>query len=412
VALGGTTHSSFAYEAQTVDGRTFKGTIEAASATDAQEKLAHLHLRVLSVEPAPAARTARKKALGTDDFLLFNQQLAYLTAAGLPVERGLRLIATDLRTGRLSKAAAAVATDLEGGMPLQQAFDRHASRFPPLYARLIEAGVSSSSLPGMLFNLGRHLELVGRLKQALWRVMSYPLMVLGAMAIVFYFISTVVLPHFEVLYGQFRDFPSVVTLPLFTRVFLKLGHFYPIIFFVLLGAAALVLLCLLILRLRGRDAVVVEAVLLRVPFIGPVVRTSLLARWIDALRLGIDAGLDLPRAIRLASDATASARLSREGARLAEILSSGGKPSDFRGRIIPQTVPAAIELGSATGDLQTTLATLSSMYEQQTEHRLQLLPTIITPLLMIFVAIAITIGIGALFLPMVAYLRALTEAIY
>jgi len=90
----------------------------------------------------------------------------------------------------------------------------------------------------------------------------------------------------------------------------------------------------------------------------------------------------------------------------------GRKASDFRGKLLPQTVPAAIELGSATGDLQATLATLSNLYEQQTEHRLQLLPSIITPVLMMIVAIAIIIGVAALFLPMVTYIRALTEMIY
>src|SRR5690349_2675712 len=98
---------AFRYEAQTVDGRTFRGILEAPTLGEAQNRLTGLQLRILSIEAVPPGPTGggggeRRRPLSRDDFLLFNQQLAHLTAAGLPVERGLRLIAADLRAGRLA----------------------------------------------------------------------------------------------------------------------------------------------------------------------------------------------------------------------------------------------------------------------------------------------------------------------
>src|SRR5215475_11757857 len=93
---------SFAYEAQTSLGHVFKGTLEAASPDEVQGRLSALQLKVIQVSQAEQA-APRSRAMGADEFVLFNQQLAHLTEAGLPVERGLRLIAIDLRSGRLAQ---------------------------------------------------------------------------------------------------------------------------------------------------------------------------------------------------------------------------------------------------------------------------------------------------------------------
>ncbi len=77
----------------------------------------------------------------------------------MPVEQGLRLIAQDMRSGRLSATVRTIVAELESGRTLSEAFDRHRAQFPPLYARLVEAGIKSNNLSGILFNLGEHLEL-------------------------------------------------------------------------------------------------------------------------------------------------------------------------------------------------------------------------------------------------------------
>src|SRR5262249_32173436 len=153
---------------------------------------------------APAPEAAAPKRLGADDFILFNQQLAHLTQAGLPVERGLRLIAADMQSGRLASAASAVASDLERGVPLRDAFDRHPNQFPSLYARLIDAGVQTGNLPGMLFSLGRHLELVNRVRFAIWSVFAYPLIALVALSLIILFVATRILPQMDGMYGDFH----------------------------------------------------------------------------------------------------------------------------------------------------------------------------------------------------------------
>jgi type II secretory pathway component PulF len=105
----------------------------------------------------------------------------------------------------------------------------------------------------------------------------------------------------------------------------------------------------------------------------------------------------------MAGDVTGSPALKQDGRGLAALLESGQPLSSPRpdNRLLPATVPAAIDLASGHHDLPRTLATLSEMYERQAETRLASLPAIITPLLVILVAAATGFVIAGLLLPMV-----------
>src|SRR6478752_70109 len=135
--------STFAYEAQTAGEEAISGTIVASGTAEASRRLEAMGLRIIELKPADPV--GRGRPLRGDDFLAFNRQLAQMTASGLPVEYGLRLIAKDMRSGRLGATINAVAADLEGGMSLGDAFERHADRFPPLYGRLVRAGIRANN---------------------------------------------------------------------------------------------------------------------------------------------------------------------------------------------------------------------------------------------------------------------------
>jgi len=394
---------SFAYEAQTQLGQIFRGTLEAVSASDAQARLSALQLRVVSVEAEGEVRPRRGRGLSSDDFLAFNQELAYLTKAGLPVERGLRLIAMDLRSGRLARATEAVAKDLEAGVPMPEAFKRHSDRFPALYGNLMEAGAATGNLPGMLFNLGKHLELMGRLRRDLWRTISYPIVVFAAMSVVLLFISIFVLPRFGDMYSDFRT-----DLPTLTKWFLAFGRVYPTIFCVGVGLVVAGMLASVLMELAGVSKSFWYMLLLRMPLIGPGLKANLLARWLDAIRLGVEGGMDLPKAMRFATDATGVSGLRREATSLLEILSKGEPLRGFHGRWIPGTIPAAIDLASAGGDLPGTLQTLTRMHEQQADFRLRAAPTIVTPVLMVVVGGGVVLCIMSLFLPLVRLVQSVS----
>ena len=394
--------TTFAYQAQTLDGAAISGTIDAPSLDHASRQLLGLRLRVIEIEPVgrPAAKA---KALRGADFLAFNQQLTQLTAAGLPVEHGLKLIARDMRSGRLSRTIEEVVAELERGTPLGEAFEKFQQRFPPLYGKLVAAGVRTNNLSGMLLNLGRHMELVTRLRSMLWRALSYPAMVMAALGVVLIFLGFVVIPQFGSLYRGFG-----IQLPGATTALMAAARWVPWVIIILLALIVLSPLIWQIVRLMGIDRPIVDHLIIPLPLVGPVLERNLIARWCDAVRLGVQAGLDLPAAIDLAGDAVGSPTLREDGQKLSDALAKG-QPLDQAQptRLLPTTVTTVIALGSQQHDLPNMLGTLSQMYQQQAETRLAMIPGVLTPILIIFISIVIGVVVAALFIPFLSLLRAL-----
>ncbi|MEX0887430.1 MAG: type II secretion system F family protein [Phycisphaeraceae bacterium] len=385
----------FNYQAQTTDSRALSGTLRADDADDARAALEALGLHVIELEEAPAA--ARVKALRGTEFAAFNHQLAQLTAAGLPVEQGLRLIARDMRSGRLAAAVNRVADELEAGTSLADTFAKHRSQFPPLYGRIVDAGVRTSNLPEVLFNLGRHIELVQRLRMTLWRAAAYPLMLLVGIALVLGFLGLFVVPGFR---DVFVDFD--MTLPPLTTVIFHVAEWTGWIVAGIVGFIFAVVGVWAVASRLGHGQSLADNLLMPLPIIGPILRRNLVARWTDALRVGVQAGMDLPAAFELAGDAVASPRMRAESQRLIAAMEAGGPIDRPVGmRFIPATVPAAIQLASQRYDLAGMLENLSQMYQQQAELRLGAVQTLMTPALLIVIALVVGLIIGGLLAPLV-----------
>jgi len=410
---------SFAYRAQDTSSQPVSGTIDAPDLDEASRRLRSLGLRVVSIEPVHAPAVPRP--LGSADFIAFNEQLAQLTTAGLPIEHGLKLIAQDLHGGRLAATVKAVAEELERGTPLADALAKNRNQFPPLYARLVEAGVKSNSLGGLLLNLSVHLEMVRRLRATLWRIVSYPLMVLVGLMIVLLFLSRYVFPQFQEMYdgyrphtvypfgwinGHYQQMPAPVfpTMPLITQFLFAVGDLMPYVVVAMIVVFVLVPILWRSLYFSGSGSV--ERLTYRLPLIGPILRNTLLARWCDIARLGVTAGLDLPGAIRLAGDAIASAGLSHDGnALIADLEAGRGIDSNNGLEILPRVVPASIEMASRTNNLRDVLSSLADVYRRQAEAMLDNLPTILSPILLVVLALSIGFVIAGLMLPVLNYIH-------
>ncbi|MEO6436395.1 MAG: type II secretion system F family protein, partial [Tepidisphaeraceae bacterium] len=122
------------------------------------------------------------------------------------------------------------------------------------------------------------------------------------------------------------------------------------------------------------------------------------------------AGLDLPRAITLAGEAVGSPKLQHDSEDIVQAVQSGQRVDVLAGhtRLLPATIPTAMSLSIPNQDLAATLGTLSEMYQQQAETRLALMPALLTPVLIVIVALAIGFVVLALFLPFISLVQALS----
>ena len=315
-----------------------------------------------------------------------------------------------MRSGRLAATVRQVADELEAGRSLSEAFDRHANRFPPLYGRLVAAGVSAGDLSGVLLNMGRHLAMVSRLRATFARALTYPIVVAACLLAVVLFLGLSVFPKFEVMFNEFK-----VDLPAVTNAGIAVSH---ALLWLTPTVAVLAVVGAVVSAFvwRSMDGVArqraVEAVFLPMPLVGPAVKRNLLARWCDAVGLGVTAGLDLPAAIGLATDAVGSPALARDGAVLVDALRAG-RPVDDPAvtadlRLLPPTVPTVLALAGEGHDLPSGLKTLSDLFQQQAELRVAMIPTILTPILVTVAAALIGMVVLSLFAPLFSLVSAVS----
>lgn len=313
---------TFEYHALTSAGRLMKGTLEAADREEAGRLLAEMQLAVQSLEKVKAPKP--QTAIGRNEFLLFNQQLASLAQAGIPLERGLRELAANVTSRRMQKLITAVAEDLEAGSSIEQAFEKRAVRFPPLYAHIVRAGVKTGRLGEMLHSLNRHLEMATQTRRIVFEATCYPAIVLALAAIVLTWVFLAIVPQFGPILGEMqRQSPRQGQLPGITVFFMNMADHAAVFWAVVWGLVAAALLLRPILGRFPAGRRFKESLLMRVPVLGRVYRRSTLSRMTDAMAALVAAGCDLPHCFRLGAGAAGSQRLIDESEALAARLEQG-----------------------------------------------------------------------------------------
>jgi len=405
---------AFEYTGQLPQGTAITGTLEAENLDDARRQLASLTIHVASL--SQTARIARRRALSLEDLLFFNQQLASLAENRIALDDGLRAAARDLRRGPLKAAMEQLATDLEAGVPLDQAVDRQSGRFPPLYASVLKAGADNGQLGATLINLNNHLSLLDSTRRVMLETITYPLIVLTLLGLLSTFFMLVVVPGFEnvivdMIYDQTNPGGAFgVALPGLTRMVINTARAWPTILAIVGALLLLTIIFWLLTSWIPALRPIRGGLMKMIPGFAGARRASLIARFTNAAALGARTHQPLPALVRSAAGATGDARLMLDAEKLAAAVESGAPPEQvsMQSTAIPSLVTYTIQIAGARGELAEALADLARNYESLARHRMAMLRVFLGPIVILLVAIVMGITITALILPLISLVNALT----
>jgi len=397
--------ATFEYNALTSAGRLMKGTIEAGTNQEADELLKQMQLVVNSVEKAKLKKP--KTAIGRNEFVLFNQQLASITKAGIPLERGLRELAGDVSSRSMRRLVEAIAGELEAGVSIEKAFEKRQKHFPPLYGRILKAGVETGRLSEMLTSLNRHLEMANQTRRIIFEAMCYPAVILALASIILTGVFMFIIPQFGSVLAEMTE---GAMLPGITRAFLSMAQnvipFWVAVGFVI--AAIVALYAMLSASAAGRR--IKESLLLKIAVIGRVYHSSVLSRMAEGMAIMVAAGSDMPVSLRLSSGATGSEKLILESEALAAQIEQGAnilEAGQFC-RMIPRLFLYSIQLGTQRNELQDNLYSLGQMYTEQARCGQARLQAVLLPVMLIGVGVFLAMTIMAMFLPMISIITNLS----
>jgi len=395
--------ATFEYNALTSAGRLMKGTIEAASPEEVNEQLKQMQLSVNSIDKAKLKKP--QTAIGRNQFMLFNQQLASIAKAGIPLEKGLRELSNDVASASMRKLINDIAGELEKGVSIEEAFEKRQKRFPPLYGRILKAGVETGRLSEMLTSLNRHLELANHTRRIIFEAVSYPAVILTLGSIIITGMFLFVIPQFK---SVLQEMIGGKLNPITTAFFTITANVIP--FWIGVGvfiAAIIVGLMLLSSSAAGRRFK--ESLFMKIPVIGRIYHSSILGRMAEAMSMMIAAGCDMPDSLRLSSGATGSEKLIAESEAIAGQIEQGTnilEAGQFC-RTIPRLFLYSIQLGTQRNELQDNLYSLGQMYAEQARCGQSRLQAVLLPIMLILVGLVIASAILAMFLPMIQVITAL-----
>ena len=389
----------FEYRSCTQSGRLMTGTIEAANIEQARVSLDELGLEVTELEQAKSPVSA--KSVGRNEFLMFNEQLASLTKAGIPLERGLRELAADAGSAKMKSLITGIANDLEQGISIDQAVEKRQKYFPPLYGLILKSGIETGRLSDMLASLNRHLQIEQRTKRIVFEALCYPMVILILAAVIITGVFVMIIPTFsEVLMDMSSGHAA---LPWLTQVVLNMArHVWT--FWGITGIfIAVIIVFWISLSTTPGGRRFKEQFFMHLPLIGRVYKNGLLARLAEAMAVLVKAGCTMDAAVELSGQSSSSEAIKRDCEILAGQLREGFNilEAGMNCSVIPRLFLYSIQLGSQRNELENNLSGLGQMYASKTYSLQSQLQAVLFPIMIIFIGGIIVLVISAMFLPMV-----------
>jgi general secretion pathway protein F len=387
---------AFEYSALDAGGRRSRGVLQADTARAARAQLRERGLNPLSVEETrAAAQGAGGRSLGSGQRALLMRQLATLVASGLPIDESLAALAEGSE-GRLRSQVMALRARVLEGSTLAAAMAEYPGSFPALYRASVAAGEAAGRLDGILLRLADYAESRDALARRVLLALTYPLLLSTVAIAVVAGLMVWVVPQVIGVFSQFGQ-----ALPLPTRILVALSAFVQGYgFWLLLGLVVLASGAVLVLRLPASRAAL-DALSLRVPVWGPLVRALDTARFARTLALLTGAAVPLLEALSIASqvvqnqhlrDALARAALRvREGQTLSRALADSGQ--------FPPVAVRLIASGERSGRLDAMLGEAALQQERALDTALGVAMAALGPGVILMVGGLVLFVVLAILLP-------------
>jgi type IV pilus assembly protein PilC len=339
----------------------------------------------------------RRRHIQITLLLIFGQELAALLKAGLPLLQSLDVMLERQRDPLFRGSLAAVRDRVKSGTSLSDAIHMEGDLYPPIFAASLVAGERSGSLETVLRRFVQYLRLNQSLKKKAIAATVYPA-VLGTLMIGLVGILLVkVIPQFQEFYGSFG-----VELPLQTRLLMGVAVVARdnLVWGVLaLGCAVAALLAW---YRRPGSGVALDGMLLRLPYLGGLMRmyaTSQLARTLSTLLAG---GLPLLNALEVAADSVGNRALAsavaaatpqlREGRSLTASLEST--------HMLDNLALEMVKVGEQTGALGEMLGAVAEFYDEELETRMATVLALVEPVMLVLMATVVAAMLLAFYLPL------------
>jgi len=390
---------AFRYQALDAAGRSVSGVLQADTARQARVQLRAQGLFPTAVAPVDArTRAGRSWARGLPfaELNLVTRQLATLLESGLTMEQSLDALIEQAEVPRTREVLTGIKIEVTAGQSLATALGTYANSFPEFYRALVHGGEQSGALPTVLEHLAEYLDARQALRQKTSLALLYPLLVTAVALVVVLGLLVYVVPQVVQVFEQSRQ-----ALPLLTRMLITTSE--------LLRGSWPWLLALVVGGLLGaRTALRREgprrrwhSLLLRLPWLGPLVRGVNTSRFASTLAILVRGGVPLLPALESGARVMQNQVMREAVGRVIERVREGASLARALGeaKVFPPLLVHLVASGEASGRLEQMLGRAAHLETRALERRLAIFLTLIEPVMILLMGGVVLMIVLAILLP-------------
>jgi type IV pilus assembly protein PilC len=385
------------------EGRARGGEVRRGEMVADNEEAVMVRLRADQITPTTVKKKARDisisfgSGVGAKDLVIFTRQFATMIDAGLPLVQCLEILGTRSDNKQFGKVLMDIKGRVESGGNFSDALKAHPRVFDNLYSNLVAAGELGGILDTIMTRLAVYIEKKEKLRGQVKGAMVYPIAIMLVAVVVVFVLLTWVIPVFE---AMFKDM-GAGALPTPTQIVIDVSHFFAEHFLlILLGVAGGIFGFFAFIRsTKGRR--IFDAVILRLPIIGPVLRKVVVARFSRTLGTLLSSGVPVLDALEITSK-TAGNKVVEEAIMITRTRVSEGKDLAsplMETAVFPPMVVQMVAVGEQTGAMDQMLNKIADFYEEEVDLAVTTMTKLMEPAMMVILGGIVGSLIIAMYLP-------------
>ncbi len=392
----------FKYKVFTQNSKVQEGMLDGASKDEVIRRLQQDQNIIISVEESQADinQTFWEKwqdQIKEKDIVIASKQLATLFSAGVQALRCFRLLSTESSSRAINKRFFIIANDIQSGMPIYKAMERHPEVFNTFYVSMVHSGEESGKLTDVLEYLASYLERNYEITQKTKKALTYPAFVVATFIGVMIIMTVFVLPKLaNLLLEQGRE------LPIFTKVMISISNVIINFWWALIPGIFATFYYLFAYAKTVNGKAYFDQIKLKIPLLKHLYEKLYLSRMADNINTMLLSGVPIVQALQITSEVVDNYVFKKTLERVAEKVKNGKLLSLAFSEEpnIPNIMIQMTRIGEETGELGYMLANMSKFYKKELEQTIDNVLALIEPVMIVVMGGAVGLLLGSVLLPM------------
>ena len=385
---------TFRWVGQDRAGKTVRGEMQASGEAQVNAVLRRQGIKVTEVKKQ---RLGRGGSVSEKDITLFTRQLATMMKSGVPLLQSFDIVGKGHSNPAVARLLMTIKADVETGMNLKQAFEKHPLHFDALFCNLVGAGEAAGILKSLLDRLATYKEKILGIKAKIKSPLFYPIAIIVVAVVITAIIMIFVIPAFKEVFKSFG-----ADLPTPTLIVMAMSDFVVANWFILFSTMGGSIYAFFWTWKRSvKMQMFMDRVVLKIPVFGDLIRKSSIARWTRTLATMFAAGVPLVEALGSVAGASGNYVYYVATKKIqAEVSTGSSLTSSMQGtEVFPSMVIQMAMIGEEAGSLDAMLGKVADFFEQEVDDTVEALASLMEPMIMVVLGTLIGGMVIAMYLP-------------